>query len=297
MQFEKATREKCKLRMALTGPSGSGKTHSALLLAKGLGGKVACIDTEHRRASLYSHLLAFDVINLTAPFSPERYIEAIDAAVNKEYDVLIIDSISHEWDGAGGALEIVDNISTNSNSGNSYFAWRSVTPRHQAFFQKMLQSPLHIIATMRSKQEYIITEINGKKAPKKIGLAPIQRGGSDYEFTTVLDLTQGSNAAKESKDNTGIFHGRDPFKITEKDGEDLKRWLDIGVDISEKNESECVDFFTEMKACETMDDLKLCYKKAIYWINAESNRSIFMEEMTSVKDEAKKTIIIETDHE
>lgn len=228
MQFQKAQRKKAKLRLGLTGPSGSGKTWSALLLAKGLGGKTAVIDTERGSASLYEHLHDFDVLNLDAPFTPERYIEAIRAAEKAGYDVLILDSITHEWSGAGGCLELVDEVARAKYRGNSWSAWNEVTPRHRAMIDAILTSPLHIIATMRSKTETSQIEENGRKKVIKLGMKAEQRDGSEYEFTTVLDLVHDGHFATASKDRTGLFDKTDPKPVTVETGVMLGEWLERG---------------------------------------------------------------------
>lgn len=211
--FKPAQRKQAKLRLALSGPSGSGKTTGALLIAKGIGGKIAVLDTERGSASLYSDIVPFDVVELTPPYTPERYIEVIQEAEKAGYDTLILDSITHEWNGAGGILEIVDKVARSKYRGNSYAAWNEGTPRHQKFVDAMLASPLHIIATMRSKAVYVETEqANGKKTIQKQGAAPQQRDGLEYEFTAVLDLSIDGNIAIASKDRTRLFH--DPVVIT-----------------------------------------------------------------------------------
>lgn len=225
--FKRAERKKAKLRLALSGPSGSGKTTGALLIAKGIGGKIALLDTERKSASLYSDLVPFDVAELGPPYTPERYIEIIQGAEKDGYDVLILDSITHEWNGTGGILEIVDAVARTKYKGNSYAAWNEGTPRHQKFIDAMLASPMHIIATMRSKAVYVETEkANGKKAIEKQGAAPQQRDGLEYEFTAVLDLSVDGNFANASKDRTRLF--RDPFVITESTGKRLRDWLELG---------------------------------------------------------------------
>lgn len=226
--FQKAERHKAKLRLALSGPSGSGKTLGALLIAKGIGGKVAVLDTERGSASLYADVMNFDVVNLDPPYEPERYIEVIRAAEQAGYDVLVIDSITHEWKGQGGMLEIVDNIARARFRGNSYAAWNEGDKRHRKFVDAMLHSPVHIIATMRSKAVYVEAERNGKKTIEKQGAAPEQRDGIEYEFTCVLDLHCDGNLAVRSKDRTKLFG--DPFQITEDTGRTLAEWLNAGAD-------------------------------------------------------------------
>lgn len=226
MQFKKAERKRAKLRLALAGPSGSGKTYSALLVAKGMGGKIAVIDTEQGSASLYSHVAEFDALELGPPFTPERYIEAINAAVNGGYEVLVIDSMTHEWDGAGGCLESNEKMAHAKFKGNTWAAWNETTPRHQAFVNAILQAPVHIIATMRSKTETV--QGDGKKVVK-LGMKTVQRDGTDYEFTTVLDLTHENHYANASKDRTGLFS--QPELLSEATGRKLLDWLNSGAEV------------------------------------------------------------------
>ncbi len=220
MTFTKAKRTNAKLRLAITGTAGSGKTYGALLIAKGLEGKIAVIDTECGSASLYSHFVDFDVCNLTPPFDPRRYVQLIHEAENSGYNIIIIDSLSHEWIGDGGCLDIQAKIAATKYKGNTYAAWRDVTPLHDALVQAVLASPCHIIATMRAKTEYALTE---NRQVVKVGLAPVQRDGVDYEFGTVFDISA-SHLASVSKDRTGIFPDT-PFRITPDIGVKLRNWL------------------------------------------------------------------------
>ena len=195
IKFQKATRKRAKARLAIDGPSGSGKTYTALVAATALAqdGKIAVIDTERGSASLYSDTFSFDVLELDT-FSPKLYTEAIQAAEDAGYSVVIIDSLSHAWEGEGGAIDMVDAAAARSKSGNSYTAWRDVTPIHRRMVDAMLQSKCHVIATMRSKTEYAMeTNANGKQIPRKIGMAPIQRQGMEYEFTVVADMDLENN--------------------------------------------------------------------------------------------------------
>jgi len=190
MGFQKATKKKSKLRLALVGPSGAGKTYSALLIAKALGKKIAVVDTEHGSASKYAGDVAdFDVLELTS-FDPDHYIHAIETAAREGYDVVVIDSLSHAWAGKGGLLEFVDQAAKRSQSGNSYTAWRDATPKHNRLIDALIQAPLHVIATMRAKTEYVLEQGKGSKLmPRKVGLAPVQRDGMEYEFDVVGDIT------------------------------------------------------------------------------------------------------------
>lgn len=225
IQIRKARRSATKLRLLLTGPSGSGKTYGGLLVAKGLGAKrPIVIDTEQGSSDLYDSLLQFDVIDLAPPFTPEAYIEAIDAAEAAGADCIIIDSISHEWNGKGGCLELVDEIARARFKGNTWSAWSELTPRHRAFIDRMLRSSAHIIATGRAKTETAQVDDHGRKKVVKLGMKLESRDGAEYEFTTVLDIVHDGHFAVASKDRTGIFGG-DPKPISVETGKRLAEWL------------------------------------------------------------------------
>ena len=189
MQFQKAVKYGAKLRLALIGPAGSGKTYSALNVAQHLGERVAMLDTEHGSASKYADQFSFDTLQLIT-FSPTTYVQAIKMAEGAGYDVLIIDSLSHAWMGKEGALEQVDQAAKRSRSSNTFVAWRDVTPLHNQLVEAMLASGLHLIVTMRSKIEYAVEKDDktGKTSVRKIGMAPIQRDGLEYEFDVTGDL-------------------------------------------------------------------------------------------------------------
>ena len=224
--FKKAERKNAKLRLALAGPTGSGKTMGALLIAKGIGGKVAVIDTENSSAELYANVMDFDTANIQPPYSPERFISAIKAAEVAGYTTVILDSITHEWSGVGGCLEMVDVLGKGKFKGNSWGAWSEVTPKHRKFIDAMLHSSINIIVTMRSKMETVQTVDGGKKKVEKLGLKAEQRDGIEYEFTTVLDITHGDNFAIATKDRTGLF--AQPERISEQTGIKLNQWLSSG---------------------------------------------------------------------
>lgn len=232
--FKKAERKQVKLKLAITGPSGSGKTYSALKIAKGLaaGGKIAVVDTENGSASLYSDLPgmpAFDTVELGPPFTSERYMQLIRFAEKEGYSVLIVDSITHQWNGEGGIMDRLDKEKIAKPGTNSFTLWSKFTPEHERFKQCILQTPIHIIATMRSKQDYVM-DLNekGKQTPRKVGLAPIQREGAEYEFTTVFDMTH-EHYATVSKDRTSIFDG-ETFNPTEETGEKILKWVSSGAE-------------------------------------------------------------------
>ena len=278
--FTKAVRKKSKLRLGLTGPSGSGKTYGALMIAKGLGGKVAVIDTETGSASLYSHLLDFDVLELTPPFSPERFIEAIEAAGAAGYGVLIIDSITHEWSGSGGCLELNEQLAQSRFRGNTWSAWNETTPRHRAFIDAILRSPAHVIATMRSKTETTQTEDGGKKRVVKLGMKAEQRDGFEYEMSVVLDIIHAGHYAVASKDRTGMFTGSDPKPISEATGAALLTWLETGAESTQL-------LHDELKAaaeCGT-DVLMVAYSRLK---TQQGFKTLWMAEGAALKDAAAK---------
>jgi hypothetical protein len=226
MELKKATRKKVKLRLGISAMSGGGKTYSALLLAKGLIGvwdKIAVIDTENDSASLYSHLGDFNTISLTAPYTPERYIQAIKACEDAGMECIIVDSITHEWDGKGGLLDIHSQM-----SGNSFTNWSSLTPRHQKFIDAILQSKCHVITTVRRKTEYELSkDSNGKTKVEKLGLREVTRDGFEYELTVNFNLDEKHNCTA-SKDRTGLFMDKPFFTITEETGEQIMSWCNTG---------------------------------------------------------------------
>jgi len=257
LQLKKATRKKVKLRLNLSAPSGAGKTYGALLLAKGLVGswdKIAVIDTENGSASLYEHLGDFNVIDLAPPFSPERYMDAIDACVSGGMEAIIIDSSSHEWSGPGGCLEINEKLAQARYRGNTWSAWNETTPRHDAFVQKVLHCDSHIITCTRSKMETIMGE---DKKIKKVGMKDIQRDGWEYELTVSLSIDRDTHMTVASKDRTELFEGKEPFKITEQTGVMIKDWCDKGI-VPEKPKE--VDYISLLDDCKTKEELTEAWK-------------------------------------
>jgi hypothetical protein len=222
MNLQKVDKKKAKIKMALQGPSGSGKTFSSLQVAYGLCGdwsKVAVVDTENGSANLYSHLGNYNVLGLSDTFSPERYIQAIETCEKAGMEVIILDSVTHEWE------YLLDYHA--SLQGNSFTNWSKVTPRHNAFVQKILSSSCHIICTVRTKTDYVMNEKNGKLVPEKVGLKSVQRDGLDYEMTLVFDLDI-KNHAVASKDRTGLFYGKPEQKLSIQTGKQIADWCNSG---------------------------------------------------------------------
>ncbi|RFM30061.1 AAA family ATPase [Deminuibacter soli] len=249
-QLRKATRTKAKIRLGLSSISGGGKTFSALLIAYGLCGdwdKIAVVDTENNSADLYAHLGSYNVVPISAPFTPERYIQAIDACHAAGMEVIIVDSITHEWDGSGGILEAADNM-----PGTSITKWAKLTPRHQVFINAILQSPCHMITTARRKQDYNIIQEGGKTKVEKNGLREITREGFEYELTINLQLDAMHNATA-SKDRTGLFAGKPEFIPSVETGKMIAEWCETGIDV----QAEIRDAITKLGNCETIEELRL----------------------------------------
>lgn len=227
--FKKATKEQAKARLAIMGPSGSGKTYTALLVAKELAGKhgkVAVIDSERGSASKYADLFGFDVVEME-DHSPDHYIKVINAAQSGGYDVLVIDSMSHEWSGKKGALEMHDRATARSRSKNSFTAWMEVTPKHNRFIDTILGFPGHVIGTLRTKTAYVIAEEGGKQVPKKVGTNPIQRDGVEYEFDIVSEMDL-DNVLTVSKTRCPELHGAVIEKPDAKFARVIKDWCSTG---------------------------------------------------------------------
>lgn len=293
-EIHRATKRRAKLRLGMSGPAGSGKTYSALLIASGLGGRVGMIDTEHGSGDLYADLLpeGYDVLRLAPPFTPGRYIEAIRAMEQAGVTTIIIDSLTHAWSGEGGSLDRQGKIA--DRSGNSWQAWRQVTPEHNALVEALLQSRCHIIATMRAKTEYVQEkdERTGKQTVRKIGLAPIMRDGIDYEFTIFMELDVQHNAYV-GKDRTRLFDGQIIRPDTEV-GRRLLTWLQAGEEepaaappaLSEQQKKELAN---SISSAHDLDELYHVFAAAYRTANAVPDTAA-LAELTRVKDERKAAL-------
>lgn len=225
--FKPAIKSESKLRLAIAGPSGSGKTYTGLAIATALanGRPIAVVDTENGSAAKYAGIFTFDVAEMHAPYHPDKYIQALQDAAAAGYGVIVLDSMTHAWAGTGGVLDLVDEAAKRSKSGNTYMAWKEGTPVQNRLIEAIVSSPLHVIATVRSKTEYVMqTNGNGKQEPKKVGMAPEQRNGFEYEFDVFFDMDTDNNAIV-SKTRCPALTGR----VFSKPGRDvagiLAEWL------------------------------------------------------------------------
>lgn len=261
MELKQSQRQQVKLRLGLSGASGFGKTKSALLLAYGMTqdwSQIAVIDTENSSASLYSDLGNYNVLDLQPPYSPERYIQAIELCEKSEIKVVIIDSVSHEWNGIGGCLAIHEKL------GGRFQDWANVTPRHQAFINKILQSSSHIITTTRRKIDYSLdVGSNGKTQVVKHGTKEITREGFEYELTINFELINENHLVKASKDRTGLFMNNSEFIITSETGKRILEWCNDGVQNTPetKNTSSENDVLKQIQYCNNIAELLSLYKQ------------------------------------
>ena len=226
--FKKAVRENIWAKVLAIAPSGGGKSFGALRVANGLAKalsedtgvkeRIAYIGSEGSRDVYYADEFDYDLKQLKAPFTPESYVDAIDEAIDNGYKVIIVDQISAEWAGKGGMLEIHSKM-----SGNSYTNWSKLTPRHEKFIDKILDSEAFIVATVRGKDKYVLEEQNGKQVPRKVGIGYTQRDDLEFLFTVAVTVEQDTHFFTSVKDNTHLFENRNDV-LSEKDGEIIYKW-------------------------------------------------------------------------
>ena len=280
LQFRKAARKQAKIKIGLQGSSGSGKSYSSLLLAFGLvsdWSKIVVIDSENNSADLYAHLGEYNVIPISAPFTPEKYVEAISLAIQHGMEAIVIDSISHEWE------YLVDYHS--NMQGNSFQNWGKVTPRHNAFINAVLQAPAHVIATIRSKQDYVLSEKNGKMVPEKVGLKGITRDGMDYELTVVFDV-DARHLARASKDRTNLFVNKPDFQITVDTGKQIRNWCEMAEEFPiQEPQLEKPQFGEKIMACNSLEELYKLFKDSEEY--QETFKEQFMEQRNKIEFNSK----------
>lgn len=259
MKIRKAQRRKSKLKLGIQGPAGSGKTYSSLLLAKGListWDKVCIIDTENGSADLYDNLGNYLVLPLQPPYTPERFVHAITAAENSKAECLIIDSFSMCW-------EYLVHYHAKL-TGNSFTNWSKIMPRYKALLAKILSSDCHIIVTLRTKQDYILTQnAAGKLAPKKVGLKSIAKDGTDYEWTILFEIDI-NHTAIASKDRTGLFNIDQAIKLSEATGSMIAQWCDKGIDLDRIK-----SLITNAESIEVLNQLYTEYNDLFHELQSE----------------------------
>lgn len=260
MEITLARREKLKASVAFIGGSGSGKTLSMLLVAYGMMKeahpdlsdeevfqKIGLVDTEHKRSLLYADTTKAGVkvhpfyhIDLQAPFTQQRYDQAIQTLKGAGCEVIIVDSLSHAWEGAGGFLDL------QQKQGGNFQAWAKIKPDLQAFVKSLTENDVHILSSMRTKQDYQVEQgETGKLEIKKLGLKPIQKDDLEYEFMIVWQIDQ-DHIARTTKDNSGLFEG-EPAKLTPEHGSQLYKWLEQGVDVKAEEEEKRKSYIHEIQ--------------------------------------------------
>lgn len=283
-----AEREKVKLMIGLTGPSGAGKTYSALQLAYGLTKdwkKITLADTENGSALYYAGNTG-EWGHIDFPphmrngYHPDNWCALIDyVESDPTCEVLILDSISHEWNGVGGTLEL------HNRAGGRFDSWAKVTPIHNRFIDKMRNSRLHIIATMRAKQDYVLEQNDkGKSAPVKVGLASVQREGLDYEFGVMFDINI-KHFAESSKDRTGLFSEMGAFQISQDIGDMLLQWVNSGKPkvLDKDNQELLLRLRTWLERKQAIDFFDIMFEKLE---GREINKNILEETLEEIKKQS-----------
>lgn len=270
MELRKSERKKAKIKLALQGSAGSGKTYSSLQLAKGLTNnnlsKVAIVDSESGSADLYADIGNYNVLSLAPPFTPQKYIQSIDVCLEAGMEVIILDSISHCWE------YLLDFHS--KMAGNSFTNWQKISPMQNAFINKILQADAHIIATMRTKQDYVLNNKNGKFVPEKVGLKAVQRNDLDFEFTIVFDIDI-KHFATASKDRTSLFSGKPEFTINSATGKKILDWCNNGTSLEEVR--------NQIRKCNDIEQLRLLYKQYYSMKDLEEDFKLQKETIQSKK--------------
>jgi hypothetical protein len=233
LEIRPAQREGARLVIGLAGWTGCGKTMTAILLAYGLADydptKVGFIDTENRRGSLLADVLQtadpptqvpFLIGDLVAPFSPQRYIDAIADFEKAGVEVLIIDSISHEHEGPGGLMDI-------AGEDNKY--WNRAKFQHKKFVNALLQSSMHIIVCVRAREKVALGKgANGKTEYQDAGLQPVTEKNLMFDMTASLMMYDQGTRQEELKVPGALqaILNRGKGYITAADGKAIRDWVD-----------------------------------------------------------------------
>ena len=231
--LRQARRSATKARVIFEGPAGSGKTMGALLMADGLkrelelSGPVVVVDTERGSSDAYENAVSggFQVADLEAPYTPERFVEKLKVAEDANASVIIIDSISHAWSGSGGCLELNDALAKSKYRGNSWSAWSETKLRWRRMLERIIASPAHIIVTGRSKTETAQVDEGGRKKVVRLGMKLESEDSLIYEMQVGFSVVHEQHYATVTKDRTGVFVDRDPEVTTPEFGERLGKWI------------------------------------------------------------------------
>jgi energy-coupling factor transporter ATP-binding protein EcfA2 len=289
IQFKKAIKHAAKARVALMGPAGSGKSYTMLQLATllaGPNGKIAAVDTERGSLSKYADLFNFDVIELDS-YSPDNFLAAMDAAEEGKYDVVCVDSLSHFWIGKDGALEFVDMASKKHRDGMG--GWKDFSPIERSMVDRMTGAPLHVVVTMRTKTEYQeVTDNNGKKKRVKIGLAPVQRAGLEYEFDLVGYMDDENNLIVD-KTRCPELSGKVYAKPGAKEFGPFVRWLD-GVD-KKLSPPELAELLAGLAAAESLPALRTLFERGYRAAESLADKEA-MAQITAAKDARKEALSV-----
>jgi len=279
--FTKATKQKSKLRLCISGASGSGKTTAALVLADAIkgDGRIAVIDTENGSASLYANRFDFDVLNLQPPYTPSSFVEAIKNAEASNYSVIVIDSATHEWAGAGGCLEMNEMTARAKFKGNTWSAWGDTDKEHYKFINAIIQSSKHVICTARSKTETAQVD----KKVIRLGTKLVQRDNFEYEFTLALDLVHDGHFANAIKDRTGLFTNGNPEPVSAETGKKILAWLNDGASVEDTLKTYLIDISKAESMTQLQDIYKSAYKAMV------GNGESYIAKLAAAKD-AKKAI-------
>ena len=246
--FQKAQKQQLKARVAFVGPTGSGKTWTALEWARtlvGPDGRIAVVDTENNSAAYYSDRFDFDVCPVGEPYEPHRLTTIIREAAKEGYDAVVVDSLSHFWEGEGGVLDIADNAGQRSGGGNSFAGWKVATPQLRNLIDVLRSVDMHVIVTMRSKMEWVLDQVerNGRtvSVPRKVGMAPVMRQGVDYEFTVVIDMNlehEGAVTKSRCSDIADVIMR--PHRAGET-AETFGRWLNSGEKLATRDQLDALN--------------------------------------------------------
>lgn len=266
LAFTKATKQQRRARVLLSAPAGAGKTYTALTWAKVLGKHIGVIDTEHGSALDYADLFDFLHLDLQPPYTVDRYTAGLAAAAEAGIDCLVVDSLSHAWIGKGGLLNLVDQYAQ-QHRGDSFGAWRDVTPKHLEFVEALLSFPGHLICTTRAKMDYQLQQDDrGKWSPVKLGLAPQQRDGLEYEFAVVAEMTVPDNVLTVTKSRcAAIAPGFSQTKPDDTIAKTLADWLSVGEAMTEENRPTVADLAARALGNPDPDDVLRVYKEAERW--------------------------------